>query len=390
MRVLMVHNYYQIRGGEDESTEQDFRLLKNHGHDVYLYSRNNQEIANYEWPKRLLLFIEPSWSIHSYKEISKLIDNFHPDVVHVQNFFPLISPSVFYACSRKNIPVLYNLRNYRLLCPTGQFFRDNKVCEDCKIHSLWHGIWHGCYQASRLKTTSIVLMLKIHRAIRTWERKIDYFIALSEFSRQKFINSGIKGSRILLRPNFLERDPGLSDESRSFALFVGRLSPEKGLGCLIKAWKDINHIPLIIIGDGPLRPWLESYIKDNNLDNIKIIGFQNVDNVYDYMKRALFVVVPSLLYETFGRTVIEAYANGTPVIASNIGAIRELVVDGETGLLFSPGSSEDLIAKVNYSMSNTDFLRSWGYQSRKIFEEKYSAKIGYKNLEKIFNLIKQK
>ncbi|MEM2001951.1 MAG: glycosyltransferase, partial [Candidatus Methanomethylicaceae archaeon] len=168
MRILMLHNYYQHWGGEDASTEQELRLLRRHGHEVLFYSRHNNEIKSFSLFRKALLFFEASWSLKSYNEIKKLIRDFQPDVAHFHNFFPLISPSAYYACAEMGIPVIQTLHDYRLLCPTGWLFRDGRVCEDCFSNSLWHGIKFGCYHNSRTQTADVALMLKTHRILRTW------------------------------------------------------------------------------------------------------------------------------------------------------------------------------------------------------------------------------
>ncbi len=384
MRILVVHNYYQRRGGEDESTDQEVHLLRKYGHQVKLYSRHNDEIKSFSLPRKALLFLEPTWSSRSYQEIKRVIQEFRPDIVHFQNFFPLISPAAYYACAESRVPVVQTLRNYRLLCPSGLFFRDGKVCEECMGHSLWRSLFYGCYRNSRIQTAPVVLMLLTHRMLRTWLRKVDAYIALTEFSKQRFVEGGLPEDKIFVRPNFLSEDPGPGELKREFGVFVGRLSPEKGLKVLLEAWRGLPDVPLKIVGDGPLRPWIEEYIRQNGLDKVELVGFVSSDVVLEYLKRALFLVVPSVWYETFGRTIIEAYATGTPVVASRLGAMVDLVEEGRTGLLFNPGNSEDLKAKIWYIIEHPDEARCWGQKARHVFEEKYSSHSAYVSLIEIY------
>jgi glycosyltransferase involved in cell wall biosynthesis len=388
LRILFVHNYYQKRGGEDESTEQEIKLLKKYGHDVKLYSRHNDEIKKYSSLKKSSLFFETTWSMKTYREVTQLLTTYQPDLVHVQNFFPLVSPSVFYACAANGIPTVFTIRNYRLLCPIGLFFRDGEICEECLEHSLFKSIKYACYHNSRTQTTSVALALKSHRLLHTWKTKVDLFIALSEFTRQKFISIGIPESKIHIRPNFLEMDPGVGEVEREYALFAGRLSPEKGVLELVRAWKNIPNLPLVIVGDGPLRNKLENYINENNLLDIKLLGFLPLDQLLEVMKKALFLVVPSLLYETFGRIVIEAYATGTPVIASNIGVVASLVKEGITGVTYNPKEPMDLPKKISYALEDPDRLQVWSEEARSVFEKTYSSTNAYKNLIQIYNRLK--
>lgn len=387
----MVHNYYQQWGGEDEATEQELQLLKRHNHQVRLYCRHNDEIKAFSALRKGLLFFEPTWSLRSYREIKHVIREFKPEIAHFQNFFPLVSPSAYYACAESGVPVVQTLHDYRLLCPIGWFVRSGEVCEACLAYSLWRGVLYGCYHGSRIQTASIALMLTIHRLLKTWLRKVDVYIALTEFSRRKFIEGGLPESKIFVRPNFLDKDPGLGEPVREeYALFVGRLSPEKGLVTLLEAWRNQPDLPLRIVGDGPLRPWIEEYIGQNELGQIELVGFVPLQRVLQYLQKALFLVMPSVWYETFGRTIIEAYATGTPVIASRLGAMVDLVEEGETGLLFNPGEPGDLAARVQYALEHPEEMARWGREARYVFEQKYSSDSAYKTLMEIYDKVSGK
>jgi glycosyltransferase involved in cell wall biosynthesis len=384
MRILMVHNYYQRWGGEDESTEHELRLLKERGHKVWLYSRHNDEIKMLSLFRKGFLFFEPTWSWKSYREMKQVIQEFKPEVIHFQNFFPLVSPSAHYARAESDVPIIQTLRNYRLLCPIGSFFRNGEVCEECLVHSLWRGIRYGCYHDSRIQTASIALMLKAHRLLNTWQKRVDTFITLTEFSRHKFIKGGLPALKLFIRPNFLDRDPGIGDQLRDYALFVGRLSEEKGLTTLLEAWRGLPEVPLKIIGDGPLRPQLERFARQHTLTQVELVGFVPRDVVLDYLKRASFLVMPSVWYETFGRTIIEAYATGTPVLASRLGAMAEIVEDGCTGLLFTPGDPVDLAAKVEWAWAHPNQMWKMGWEARREYEAKYTAEKNYDALIEVY------
>lgn len=384
MRILMVHNYYQQRGGEDESTDQEISLLRKSGHEVRLYSRHNDEIKSFSPLRKAALFFEPTWSPRAFKEIRRVIQEFRPDVVHVQNFFPLISPSVFYACGSFGVPVVYTLRDYRLLCSTGWLYRNGTVCEECLHRSIWRGTLHGCYRDSLPQSAAVSLMLSVHRSLGTWRRNVSLFIALTEFSKQKFIEGGLPGDKIAVRPNFLEDDPGPGGDERQGALFVGRLSHEKGVEFLLDAWENLPDISLKVVGDGPLRPWMKNFVKERRLQNVTMAGFMPLPDALREMQKASFLVMPSVWYETFGRTIIEAYACGTPVIASRLGAMADLVEDGRTGLLFEPGNADDFVEKIRQTAGNPDAVRKWGRQARSAFEAKYSAEAAAESLVQIY------
>lgn len=384
MRILIVHNYTQRRGGSDESAEHELQLLRERGHVVRFYFRHNDEIKSFSLLRKGLLFFEPLWSRKSYREVKQILRDFQPEIVHFHSFFPLVSPSTYYACAESRVPVVQTLHDYRLLCPIGSFFRDGAICKECFHHSLLRGIRYGCYHDSHIQTASIALMLRAHRLLKTWSQKVTAFIAVSEFSRHKFIESGIAESKIFMRPNFLAQDPELGKATRKYVLFVGRLSPEKGLDTLLRAWHSLPDVPLKIIGDGDLRPAIERYIRQNGLTQIEVIGFIPLKDVLTYLKEALLLVMPSVNYETFGLTIIEAYATGTPVVASRLGAINELITDGLTGLSFNPGDAGDLVAKVQYALNHAVELAQWGKQARMVFEQQYTAEVAYTSLLKIY------
>jgi glycosyltransferase involved in cell wall biosynthesis len=387
MRVLQVHNYYQQWGGEDEQTEHELRLLKSHNHTVQLYSRHNDEIKNYGFIRKGMLFFETTWSHRSYRELREIIITFKPEIVHFQNFFPLISPSAYYACSSLNVPCVQTLHNYRMMCPMGNLVRDGIPCEECRSHSLLKSIQYACYRNSRIQSASVAFMLKVHRLLKTWTQNIDGFIAVSEFSRRKFVEAGIPSHAIEVRPNFLNGDPGLGEGMRDHAIFVGRLEQQKGIQILLQAWRQLPHIPLIVIGKGPLGSWASNYVRKNNLRHITLVGFVPFDEVLEYLKRSLFLVMPSTWYETFGRTIIEAFATSTPVIASRLGAMAELVTDMRNGLLFNPGDADDLACKAQYLASHPLEIDRLGKAARSEFNDKYTSQAAHSRLIEIYDKV---
>lgn len=343
MRVLSVHNRYQIRGGEDESREAEERLLQQMGHLVDTYEENNDRVAALG-PIRTA--VKTIWSVEAYDALRHRLQKQVYDLVHVQNFFPLISPSVHYAAKSEGVPVIQTLRNYRLLCPNGFFFRDDRVCEDCLGKFVpWPAVVHSCYRGSRAASVVLTTMLATHRLLPTWTEMVDQYITLSNFAREKFIQAGFPADKIAVKPNFVHPDPLIGEGRGGYALFVGRLSPEKGISTLLRAWQKLGKkVPLKIVGEGPLAPQV---IEAVSLDRgVEWLGKKSLKEVYELIGNAAFLIFPTIGYETFGRVAIEAFAKGTPVIASQVGAIAELVDSNRNGLHFHPGDSEDLALKV--------------------------------------------
>ncbi len=385
MKIVIVHNTYQQPGGEDVAVAAESNLLERRGHTVIRYSRSNDEMAMMSAPRRLLMVKDMIHSEKSKREMLDLLRDERPDLVHVHNTFMMVSPSVFEACREAGIPVVQTLHNYRLLCPGWSLCREGKVCEECIESGLWRGVWHGCYRDSRLMTAAVALMLQVHRVRGTWSHDVGGYVALTNFARDKFIEGGLPASRIGVKPNFLESDPGKRCSSGGFALFVGRLSAEKGAEVLLQAWQKLKGtMPLVIMGDGPLREPLESEAAARNLSNITFAGWRTRGEILSAMKSASLLITPSLWYEGFPMTVVEAFACGIPVICSRLGGLREIVEDGSTGLHFNPGDAEDLAGKLDLLWTQPSQLAAMGRAAREEYKRNYTAERNYELMMQIY------
>ena len=384
MKVLLLHNRYQLSGGEDAVYEREHGLLLQYGHQVMEYTRDNREIANYGSISKATLAVRTTWAWDSHREIAKLLAEVKPDVAHFHNTLPLISPAAYYACKAANVPVVQTLHNYRLLCPAANFVRDHAPCEDCLDDGLIRSIRHGCYKQSRFATTTIVGMLLLHRSLRTYIHQIDKYVTPSEFAKSKFVEAGFPSERMIVKSNFVDRDPGIGSNSGGYALFVGRLSQEKGLITLLEAWKRNKDLPLHIVGEGEIRQQLQTTAASFGLSKVQFFGKLEQEKVYEQMKGATVLVFPSEAYETFGMAIVEAYACGLPVVASRLGAMFEIVHDGRTGLHFWPGDADDLAAKVEWACLHPAEMREMGRNARKEYEERYTASRNYEMLLDIY------
>lgn len=388
MKIVLVHNTYLIQGGEDVVFWQERNLLRAGGHEVLEYQRFNSEMQQYSVVRRITLIGRTAWAADSHREFSDLLRKHRPDVVHVHNTFPLISPSILWACREQGVPVVHTLHNYRLLCPGANFIRDGKPCEDCTHGNLLQSVAHGCYRDSRTQTAAVALMLSVHRLRKTWTRTVDRYIALTEFSRSKFVNNGIPAKKITVKPNCVDPDPGKRVGEGSYALFVGRVSREKGAHTLLKAWRQLpQDFALRIIGDGPALAEVQAEARAHGLSNITFVERQPRERVIEAMKGARFVIFPSELYENLPLTIIEAFACGVPVIASKLGAMQEIVDDNRTGMFFSPGDAESLARAVTRAWQEPDYTKRLGDFARQEFENKYTAAINYKNLMNIYRQV---
>jgi glycosyltransferase involved in cell wall biosynthesis len=381
MKILAVHNRYQRPGGEDRVFVDETALLEARDHRVLRYEVHNDRV---ERVNRLTLAKDTVWNSSAYRELRALIRRERPDVVHFHNTLPLVSPAGYYAARAEGVPVIQTLHNYRLLCPVALFFRDGRVCEDCMGKAVpWPGVVHECYRGSRAASGVIAAMLTVHRVLRTWTEMVDVYVALTEFARSKFIEGGLPATKIVVKPNFVAPDPGRGQGGGGYALFVGRLAPEKGTGTMLAAWERLGtRIPLKIVGDGPLRDRVVGAAARRS--NVEWLGHRPVEEVHALMGKADMLVFPSEWYETFGRVAVEAFAVGTPVIAANIGAVAELVEHGRTGLEFRPGDPEDLVTQVEWALSHPAELRRMRDEVRAEFEAKYTAERNYRALMEIY------
>jgi len=385
MKVLAVHNSYQQPGGEDVVFSAECRLLEEYGHQVISYQRSNHEVEQMSKLQQLKMAKDLVHSSDSKREIQKLLKAEAPDVVHVHNTFMMISPSIFETCQEMNVPVVQTLHNFRLLCPAWSLSREGRVCEECIDHSLWRGVWHGCYRNSHLMTAAVALMLQVHRGRNTWNESVDGFVALSEFARQKFVENGLPSAKMHVKPNFVYQDPGERESAGDYALFVGRLSPEKGVGTLLNAWEKLRTpMPLVIAGEGPERAALEAQAATAHLSNVKFTGRLSAEKVRSAMKAAAFLVMPSAWYEGFPMTIAESFACGTPVICSKLGSMQEIVEHQRTGLHFMPDDAEDLRRQVEYALRCPADLAAMGKAARQEYQQRYTAQINYAMLMNIY------
>jgi glycosyltransferase involved in cell wall biosynthesis len=375
MKILVAHNSYQHRGGEDVVVEAEVAMLRAHGHEVEFYHRHNDELKNMPLPAAALSTV---WAQKSVNDLDRLCQSFQPDVIHVHNTLPLISPSLYWAAHKHNIPVLQTLHNFRLICPQAMLLRDGKVCEDCIGKSPWRAVTRKCYRDSALQSAVLSGMLMTHHAIGTYRQKITRYIALNEFCKNKFVASGMDPSLFRIKPNFVSSSAQPQWNHREGGIFIGRLSEEKGLHVLAEAARKLPDVPIKIVGKGPLEEEVKVAFPQTH------VGFKTPQEVAHLLGEARFLVAPSTCYETFGLVAIEAFACGTPVIASRHGGLGEIVQDGSTGLLFTPGDADDLAEKIKWAVAHPDEMTAMGRKAREVYESRYTPEKNYRMLMEIY------
>ena len=381
MNVLVVHNRYRETGGEDRVVENESALLARGGHTVVPYTVENSSIDSFT---RVALACKTVWNAASYKEVRTLLARERITVMHVHNTLPLASPAVYYAAAAEGVPVVQTLHNYRLLCPNALCFRNDAPCVECvTAKSLVPAVRHACYRGSMAATATVAAMLRIHQTAGTWQRKIDTYIAPSEFARAMFVSGGLPADRIVVKPHFVDLDPGIGTGRGGYAVFVGRLSPEKGIATLLDAWAELQtRMPLVIVGDGPMAPTVAAAA--SQYPGITWLGRRPPGEVHRLIGDAAFLVFPSVVYETFGQVIVEAYAAGTPVIVSAGGSGEELVRPSETGLLARPGDARSLVAQVDWLLAHADRLRHMRAAARAHYEARFTAVDNYRQLVDIY------
>jgi glycosyltransferase involved in cell wall biosynthesis len=379
VKILLVHNFYQMYGGEDAVVENELATLRAAGHEVVVHFVHNDDIRS-RWD----MVVASIASFFNYSTRRRLIDIIRRervDIVHVHNFFPRLSPSVFSAARKAGVPTVMTLHNFRIVCPTGALFLDGAVCERSVGHSVWWAVPRRVYRNSVAGTLVLACLIEWHKAIGTWRHRVDRFIALTDFARDKFIAAGIPAQLIEVKPNAASAPEEAADvpHARSGALFVGRLSEEKGVRVLLEAWRELE-VPLRVAGSGPMESWAA----EQPAPSAQLLGRLGRRDVLEEMNRAAFLVIPSVCYEMFPVALAEAFSCGLPVIASKLGGLADLVEEGVTGLQFAAGNPADLARAVRWAAANPDQMLAMGENCHRVYREKFTPEANVAQLEAIY------
>lgn len=387
MKVLLGHNYYRSSApsGEDAVFDNERGLLLSKGIEIIPFTKHNDDIDESSLGNRISLALSSAWSKQTYAEISLLIKNTKPDIAHFHNTFPQISPSAYAACQDLDVPVIQTLHNYRFICPGALLQRNGKPCEDCVGSTLLPALIHRCYRDSVSATAAQVWSLTYNRLRNSYAKLVDRYIALTEFAGSRLQAGGLPGDRFSIKPNFLPNPPPPGNGGGGYAVYVGRLSSEKGVETLLRAWRNLPNIPLKVLGDGPLRQQLEASAKAHNLP-IEFLGYRGRQEILDIVRDAVMQIVPSEWYEGFPMVILEAYACGTPVIASRIGSLDEIIIEGMTGEKFSPRDAEGLSNCVN-DILNSGKLGLMRKQVRERFDSLYTGEQNFLQLKTIYDSV---
>ena len=388
MKVLLVHNRYRTAApsGEDAAVRNEHRMLERRGVQVVAFDRCNDDIDQSSLAARAAAAANTIWSQRSRSELREVVRRVRPDIVHVHNTFAALSPSVYGACKAEGVPVVQTLHNFRFFCPAALFLRDGKPCEECVDRTLLRSVRHRCYRGSAGATATLAAMLGLHRALGTYANTISRYITLTEFGRGKAVKGGIPQHKLIVKPNFVPDPPPAGPGGGKYVVYVGRFLEGKGADTLVAAWRRLPSVRLRVVGDGALRPELEATARRERL-NIEFVGVQDRQEVLKAIANADFLVMPSVCYETFGLAVAEAYACGTPVLASRIGSLDELVEEGVTGRKFIAGDPGDLARAVRAMLADEVSLRRMRAAARAYFDARLTEDQNFAQLMQIYSAV---
>jgi glycosyltransferase involved in cell wall biosynthesis len=376
MRILVAHNAYLYRGGEDTVVESEIALLQRHGHEVMLYRRDNTELdALPHWQAAM----GSVWSTRTVMEVGRLLGSFRPHLIHAHNTFPLISPSLYGVAGELGIPVVQTLHNFRLLCPQAMLMRNGRYCDDCVGRWPWRAVLHRCYRGSLAQSAVSAGMVSGHRMLGTWRNRVRRYIVLNQMCREIFIRGGLPPEKLSIKPNFVEATGAPGEHTRRGGLFIGRLAAEKGLLTLAQAIRQKPATRIAVCGSGPLQAFVEQS------EWLDYIGFEQGEVLRTRIANAEFLVMPSTGIESFGLAAIEAFACGTPVIASRHGGLREIIEHGHNGLLVTPGNADELAEAIAYAVSNPMQMRRMGLEAYQTYLARYTPERNYTTLMAIYH-----
>ncbi len=383
MKLLIIHNNYQQTGGELAAVEAQKQLLHQHQVDYLFYGRDNREIDEYSLSKKVVFLLNTVFSWRSYREIQSVVAQERPDVAHIHNVFPLISPSVYRGLKKANIPIAQTLHNFRFLCVNGLFYTHGQICERCKYGKTFHAVQMKCFRESYVLSAIYALSLALHRRWGTFDL-IDRYIALSQFTRTKFTESNLASEeKISVIPNFLMDplpNPNLSQDRDRYFLFLGRINKQKGIETLIEVVANYPEFHLKVAGNDS-EGWAASQnVKNIGQSNVEFLGQVQGNKKWDLLQKSYATILPSVGYENFPITLLESMATGAPVIASDIGSFPHIITDRQNGLLFRAGNALDLAEKMAWLANHPLEAQKMGIEGRRLIENEYSAKTHFVSL----------
>jgi len=386
MNILLVFNFYEYTGGEDIYFLSLAKLLKREGHQVYTYTKNSKDI-NSNLLAKADMAIGMFYNRQVVRELSQVIEIFKPDVVHFHNIYPLITPIAYQVCKKYDIPIVQTIHNYKLICPKGSLFRNHNICEICINKKFsYPAIYYGCYHNSYLASLIFSSSFLNHRLRKSFDH-VNTLIFPTKFTRDYYLhNLSIPDARIEVIPYFttVESLKSKYSQKKDYFLYVGRFFEEKGILPLLELFSSVPFLKLVVIGEGPLE---SAVLKFNKYKNILIQRYLSQDKIFNYMRKALFTIIPSLWYEVLPMVLIESFANGTAVIAPRFGSFKELMKDEKTGIFFENNNFKQLKSKIMNIIRNKTLIKQMGVSAREEYKKKYTVETHYANIMRVYNTL---
>ncbi len=400
MKILLINKFLYPKGGDAVSTLETGRLLSKKGHEVTFWGMEHPKNQNFAYKEYFISYVDYNkplslfkqlrsslkilYSLEAKSKINNLLENWKPDIVHLNNFAHQISPSVLDVLKKYKIPTVITMHDYKLVCPTYSMLLDGKPCERCKNGKYYYCFINKCAKNSKVKSFVNTLEMYLHHKVLKIYNKIDIFISPSKFLMNKVREMGFI-KKIVYLPNFVDLEkykPSYDFKNRTI-IYFGRLSKEKGIDTFISAVKNLNVV-LKIVGSGLYEDKLKNRVKVENISNVYFLGYKEERELIDIVRKSSFVVIPSECYENNPMSVLESFVIGKPVVGARIGGIPELVIDGKTGVTFESGNAQDLREKINYLLANPKIVVEMGRNAREFVEKNFSSEKHYKKLMRIY------
>lgn len=389
MRILLIHNFYSHFGGEDSIALREKELLESRGHRVMCYTRDNRDLFEQNIIKKALFPCTALYSFRTVRDMRRLWAELEPDIAYTHNVFPLISPSVFHALNRLGVPCIQNVQDFRWMCPNGLFFTHGRVCERCLHGNTSHAIWLKCFRNSVSLSAIYAAVIAAHRRAGIFNKM--YFACVSDFSRRKLAEAGAAENRLFIKPNYYNGSAFTPRYGQGeYALYLGRLSEEKGIRTLLDAAAATPDVPLILAGDGPLREVVQQRLREHRLSHVHYAGFCEGEEKRKLIENALFLVIPSEWYEHFPIVILEAFAAGKPVLASRIGNLEGIIRPDITGRHFEPGNAGDISKAMRRLSEDSEARERMGREARRLIENEYSPERNAERFEEIAAVVQSR
>jgi glycosyltransferase involved in cell wall biosynthesis len=390
MKILICHNYYNSKSGEDIVIGEDIRILKERQIEVIEYTRSNRDIENYNIFQKTRFIAGTVYSKKSVRDIGEIIQEVRPDVALVQNVFPLISPSIYYALHTRQIPIVQLVYNYRLICPNAVLYTEGKICERCIHGNYTHAIVHKCFRNSYALSALYSVTLAAHRHTGNLSKLITAYITPDQFLKNKLVEGGFPDDRIfpVLNP-FDVTQYAPSFTHKNYFVYFGRIVHEKGIFTLLGAMKALPNTRLMVVGDGDAYMDAKEFVLKEQLSNVQFTGPKYGASLLEILRDAIAVIVPTLWYDNSPMVIHQAFALGKPVIASDIDGIPEIVTNNETGLLFTPGDSMQLAEKIRLLEKDNNLLSRLSINARNKAETEFTSQHRYDGLMSVIQFAQQ-